>query len=360
MFWMNYLAYAAMILALIILYRAVRVSFYDINKFRRNKKSAKAAKKSKGVPLISVVLVAEDNEETATDCLNSIFASSIRKIEVVVIDSKSSDHTTKIIRDYIKHNSGKSVRLVAKRTKSKRFYVTKNFAKKYLNGELACVITADSIMAKHTLKQARSYFLSNEDTDLLLFNSTSVFQPRIPELANSIKSLMQSRMHKISKVKYLPKVNYIIKREAITTKYIKNAVYESSAMILENSNGKSHKHLMVLLDEIRPNLINIIFALTIASLMLCAFLEGNTTFFIIGWIAATADYIFLIFGDGNINTYQKFRLLGYSPIMYIFTLLIALYWTIVLLLIIFKPLKKLKNIKLLQTGNKLKPSNKPA
>src|SRR3989344_4025186 len=101
MYSMNFLAITTVVLALIILYRVIRVSVYDFKKTHVKKRILKFKQKNVKAGKVSVIILAENNKKTIVECLNSLFRSTIRKIEVIVIDNKSTDGTQQIVREYL-------------------------------------------------------------------------------------------------------------------------------------------------------------------------------------------------------------------------------------------------------------------
>lgn len=76
---------------------------YDIKTFIKSSKQSKSKKNQDNLPLVSVVIPAHNEALVIRRTLDSVWASSYRNTEVVVVDDGSTDRTEKIVRDHIKH-----------------------------------------------------------------------------------------------------------------------------------------------------------------------------------------------------------------------------------------------------------------
>lgn len=357
---MNFLAITTVVLALIILYRVIRVSVYDFKKTHVKKRILKFKQKNVKAGKVSVIILAENNKKTIVECLNSLFRSTIRKIEVIVIDNKSTDGTQQIVREYFKNHPKKPVRLVAKRKKSNNIHTSVASVQKYINGDYLIALRGDSEIDKYSLMQARSVFEINKNCDLLVINNKSNYSPGISLLLQTVNDLTYCRSRKISKNHVLPESNFMIKREAMASKHYKKVHFDSEIHTAQDSINIRSKNILKSIIQTRSNYLDITFSVIISSLMLNSYISGNMIFFLIGWIASTIDFVLLIASEDSMRFNQKFRLAFYAPISYVYVFLS-------LLILVFSLIKytsaKLKNTfqtKIKHSLYNLETGNKPA
>lgn len=166
----------------------IRANLYDVRqiKWRRKILAHPNARHLRGRPLISVIVFSDNDEATIVACLKSLLASSYRKLEVIIVDNASGDGTKKLVREFIKDNPKKSLRLVAKRQAGARDWALAG-ANKWINGELVMVLDASSLVDKQALKNS---FLRLADTkaDVVLMNVRLEHDYRLFGLAGKLRA----------------------------------------------------------------------------------------------------------------------------------------------------------------------------
>lgn len=120
---------------------------YDALQVRRPLKDSKRKR-----PLISVLVYVRNDEQTIGACLHSIAASSLRNLEVIIIDNGSSDSSTDIIKACLRTHSRRNMRLIRKRNKTGREAAYAS-ARRYVNGEYVLLLEGAMLLSKHTLKE---------------------------------------------------------------------------------------------------------------------------------------------------------------------------------------------------------------
>ena len=322
MFWMYFLAYSAFILAAIILLNTIQTAAYDIKDTFLKNRSAQNSKKPSKTSLVSVVITCRNDALTITNCLESVFSSYARKIEVVVVDNNSTDNTTRLVKQHIKAHPKRRIRLVAKRKYSVGLQQDVNAFKKYISGEILLVIRGNIKLSRAAIGSARAVFDANPNLDLLTPEVTTDFQPQIIRLAKVVKNLFVNRKLKSPRISISSSRKnsaYFIRYTRMQTKKLHEG-HDSNIDVRELSNSGKLGQDINIYHESPASLIDFIFALILLILFSASILAGDMTFFIVGWLAATLDYALMIFGS-NIKLSEKFRIAFYAPIMYIFSIL---------------------------------------
>lgn len=159
----------------------IGANMYDIWQFMRY---SKPAKKRRYQPLVSVIVPAHNEESGIIKTLDSIQASTYRKVEIVVVDDGSTDKTAAIVRRYIRAQEkfrlesyvsrhdrevklerryvkslehGFDITLVRQRNTGKGAAVN-NGIRHHAKGVLVMTLDADSVLDKHAIARAVRYF----------------------------------------------------------------------------------------------------------------------------------------------------------------------------------------------------------
>jgi cellulose synthase/poly-beta-1,6-N-acetylglucosamine synthase-like glycosyltransferase len=133
----------------------VGANMYDIWQFRRR---AGLPKRSRGLPLVSVIVPAHNEELVIERCLESIRKSSYRKIEVIVHNDCSTDATRRIIADYQRTYPKFNLRLVNRRHQAGKAEGVNYCIKRYATGDLVMTLDADCVLRKDAIRNATTYF----------------------------------------------------------------------------------------------------------------------------------------------------------------------------------------------------------
>jgi glycosyltransferase involved in cell wall biosynthesis len=112
-------------------------------------------------PLVSVVAICYNHEKFIDESLDSIRLQSYSNLEVLIIDSNSSDNSVEKIEDYIEKYNLYSWQFV-KNTKPKSICENLNFALNRIQGEYYQVIACDDIILSSKI-QSQVNILSVED-----------------------------------------------------------------------------------------------------------------------------------------------------------------------------------------------------
>jgi glycosyltransferase involved in cell wall biosynthesis len=101
------------------------------------------SRKSKIVPLVSVIIPTNNSDKTIEKCLESIKDQTYKIVEILVIDNYSSDNTLKI-----SSKLGSKIFLHhGERTKAKNFGISES------NGEFLLFVDSDMILQSHVIEE---------------------------------------------------------------------------------------------------------------------------------------------------------------------------------------------------------------
>lgn len=153
------------------------------------KKFSKSGKRSyyRYNPLVSIIISAYNEEKVIQRTLTTLFSSTYKNFEVIVVNDGSKDNTDAEVKEFIKNNPDKKIVYHSWENKGKAHAL--NYAMKELaHGKIYMCLDADSVLMKDALKNAINYFRN----------------PRIKALATNVKILPErSIMGIIQQVEYL-------------------------------------------------------------------------------------------------------------------------------------------------------------
>ncbi|HTE22218.1 MAG TPA: glycosyltransferase family 2 protein [Candidatus Limnocylindria bacterium] len=162
----------------------VGANIYDIWQYSRRARLAKIPRPHRRRPLVSVIIPAYNEQYNITRTLDSVRASSYKKIEIIVVDDGSSDQTSPVVREYIKalpgfktssyvKRYGKSAKLCRRFVRAevdriRMILVTQNNdgkasavnngVKNHAHGDLIMTLDADSMLQSDAIGNAVRYF----------------------------------------------------------------------------------------------------------------------------------------------------------------------------------------------------------
>ncbi len=175
------LVFTSLIYMLHLGFYIVGANVYDIKLLIRKSKYKRLHRK---IPVVSVIIPAYNEQFGIVKTLNSVLASSYRRIEIIIVDDGSKDATAKVVSDYLKNSS----RLLPNSYKDRKYKNKKNKLRlvkaiigqtsvtlvsqsnggkaeavnngviNYAQGDLVMTLDADSTIDKDAIKNAVSYF----------------------------------------------------------------------------------------------------------------------------------------------------------------------------------------------------------
>ncbi len=138
----------------------VGANYYDIIGFRREKKKQKRLRHA---PRVSVLIPAHNEELSIIRCIDSVRKSTIRNLEIVVIDDASTDRTVEIVTDYIRKNPDFNckVRLLRRFENGGKASALNYALVRGLEGEFVMTLDADSMIHPEAIENATDYLIDD-------------------------------------------------------------------------------------------------------------------------------------------------------------------------------------------------------
>jgi cellulose synthase/poly-beta-1,6-N-acetylglucosamine synthase-like glycosyltransferase len=137
----------------------IGASFYDIWQFRRRYSLERSFDTSRRTPHVTVLVPAHNEEKVIARCLNSIFKSTYRNFDVIVVNDASTDSTKQVIKLYAKLHPDYKLRGVHRRINGGKGEALNYALRRHTKGELVMMLDADSVLATTAIEQAVGYFV---------------------------------------------------------------------------------------------------------------------------------------------------------------------------------------------------------
>jgi cellulose synthase/poly-beta-1,6-N-acetylglucosamine synthase-like glycosyltransferase len=137
----------------------IGASAYDIWQHRRIYTLRKKGIVSDYAPHITILIPAHNEEKVIARCLNSVFASTYKNIEVIVVNDASTDATRRILSDYSRLQDHGSLRIINKRINVGKGAGLNYALRRYVRTELVMMLDADSVVMPQAIERAVSYFV---------------------------------------------------------------------------------------------------------------------------------------------------------------------------------------------------------
>jgi cellulose synthase/poly-beta-1,6-N-acetylglucosamine synthase-like glycosyltransferase len=132
----------------------IGTSLYDLRETKRLQQQAlhPHARRYRARPLISIIIVTQNNEATIVGCLESTLKSSYRHIEIIVADNASGDDTKRLVRSFQAVHPKQPVKLFAKRRSGSTNRVIREAYKAYGHGEIVVTMQSSALLDKQALR----------------------------------------------------------------------------------------------------------------------------------------------------------------------------------------------------------------
>jgi len=125
-------------------------------------------------PLISIITVTLNSENTLKNTMESVLNQTYDNIEYIIIDGKSTDNTLNIIKEYEK----KFVNFVWLSECDKGIYDAINKGIALSNGVLIGILNSDDYLLRDSVKKVVDNYLSNFSTDVFHGNCRIIDEKR--------------------------------------------------------------------------------------------------------------------------------------------------------------------------------------
>lgn len=132
--------------------------------------------------LISVVVVTYNSDKTVVETLDSIYKQTYHKLELIVTDDCSTDHTVETVRKWLERHQGRFVNVRLLKAK-KNHGVTKNcnIGMNQAIGKYVQLIAGDDILLEYAIKS--KYEFAEERKIDLVCSKVEVFGSNIQNVA---------------------------------------------------------------------------------------------------------------------------------------------------------------------------------
>ncbi|MCI8466474.1 MAG: glycosyltransferase family 2 protein [Lachnospiraceae bacterium] len=114
--------------------------------------------------LITIIIPAYNGERTIGKCLDSIIRQSYKKIEIMVINDGSSDHTQEICESYAKRDS--RIRVLSQ--KNQGVSAARNTGIRHATGEYLAFVDADDYIAPDMIQVLYQMYAQNQELGLAI------------------------------------------------------------------------------------------------------------------------------------------------------------------------------------------------
>jgi len=173
-------------LAVLITLQIIGASLYDIKsvKLRRLRRLHPYAKAYRSWPLVTVIVLAQNQADSLKDSLDSLRRSNYRKLQILVVDNASTDDTKFIAKGYLDRYPKLDARLISKRKAADRITVISSL-RRYIKGEIVLIADADCSVEKSAIRQAIRHFQEQPDASMVVPDT-------VPATVKSLRGLMQS------------------------------------------------------------------------------------------------------------------------------------------------------------------------
>jgi teichuronic acid biosynthesis glycosyltransferase TuaG len=146
-------------------------------------------------PLVSVCIGTYNRERYIRECLDSVFAQTYPKLEVIVVDNASTDRTIELVQSY-----GDRVRLIRREVNSGMCSTTRNQAVKGAQGQYIAFLDSDDSWYPGKIEKQVQFMQANPDIPLChtycrLMDAGSVeerirHEGKIPPTGNYFEALL--------------------------------------------------------------------------------------------------------------------------------------------------------------------------
>jgi len=144
-------------LAITILLTAFYATYYGLMVYQHRKPSK--IKKQRIHPTISLIICTNNNEDTIREKLTNTKELDYPKelLQVLVVDSASTDNTRHLVEDFIQKNSDLHVQLITQPARMGKAAAL-NYSRQYCNGEIVVISDSDSLLEKDAITQLVANF----------------------------------------------------------------------------------------------------------------------------------------------------------------------------------------------------------
>jgi len=138
----------------------VGANLYDVKSFRAAKRKKMRTRRN---VLVSILIPAHNEEKSIVRCLDSVRTSTVRNLEIVVIDDASTDRTREVVNEYIRTHVdfNRPIRLIRILKNGGKANGLNRALSEGLKGEFVMTLDADSVLHPNAIQNAVDYLIDD-------------------------------------------------------------------------------------------------------------------------------------------------------------------------------------------------------
>lgn len=177
----------------------VGANVYDMQAFRTTAKKRGNLRRNVRT---SILIPAHNEEKTIVRCLDSVLQSTMRDLEIIVIDDASTDNTAAIVEQYIRTHCDFNRHIsLLKLVKNVGKAGALNYAlNRGLKGAFVMTLDADSVLHPRAIQRAAEYLLDDHDVVGVAANVRVMESPSILSLLQKFEYMIGYRSKKFYSV----------------------------------------------------------------------------------------------------------------------------------------------------------------
>ncbi|MBR3241347.1 MAG: glycosyltransferase family 2 protein [Parasporobacterium sp.] len=183
-------------------------------------------------PLVSVIIPAYNSEEYIKQCLDSVLSQTYEKIETIIVNDGSTDHTGEICEYYCSHYD--TIRCIHQENKGQG--AARNRAIKEARGNWLFFLDSDDAIHPQTIELlVNAVVENNAPMGLCSYIETDTIPDRYDRIQDCRFTIFENNENAIIREEYDPWVvcMKLVKKEIVTANFFEEGyVYEDNAVIL--------------------------------------------------------------------------------------------------------------------------------
>lgn len=312
----------------------VRGFMYDVQDVRQKKEWQRRphAQKYRYKPRVSVVIYADNAEAVIGQCIKSIIKGSYRKYEIIVVENASGDNTRQIVTELIASYPKQAIRMIKKRKPIKREAVMASLGKTGYNGEFVLVINADTMLERHTIKNAIHHVAVHQADEVVCnvqFRRQTLDFAGISQYFNSLLASKSRKLTATLTEAVLSQITLV--RRSKTTNPVR--IYAHDAIITSQPATTYEDVFITAYQAARHNVTKLAFVrhlitafdvLAFTYLAYAAIALHDTLLFAASWLILVTVLGVAIWNDTSLKTEDKRVFTALLPVAYLFVWIASL------------------------------------
>lgn len=268
-------------------------------------------------PQIAILLYAYNNATTVVRCFDSIRHSRYKRYSITIINNKSTDNTSSVIKQYMKRHKKTPITVITKRTFTEPMRVLRMAYKKAPASDLVLLIDANTTLSPTALKEYAAHFTLNASLEALHIRRSYEKDVTISTLFNHALEKSINTYHKATNSLHIDKkqfgtVSVMYRSACISRNFSKfvDADYTSTHTLqsTETELAKTRNASFIMLHLLTFLMMTYFF-------YAAATLQSNV-FLILSWLLFSFWILATIWSDEKMLLAKKAELTFCAPIIY--------------------------------------------